>query len=66
MYRDTCEVFRLQARTGSSVGVPVTWPHRRGGAPEPKPHFEAFETVLKMPVEMLLPPGYTSRESLKM
>src|SRR5207245_9981892 len=33
---------------------------------EAKPHFEAFRNVfLKMPVEMLLPPGYTSRESLK-
>ena len=33
---------------------------------EAKPHFEAFRNVfLRMPVEMLLPPGYTSRESLK-
>ena len=33
---------------------------------EAKPHFEAFRNVyVKMPLEMLLPPGYTSRESLK-
>ena len=33
---------------------------------EAKPHFEAFRNVfVKMPIEMLLPPGYTSRESLK-
>ena len=35
-------------------------------AQEAKPHFEAFRNVfVKMPLEMLLPPGYTSRESLK-
>ncbi|MBV9189479.1 MAG: flavin-dependent oxidoreductase, partial [Betaproteobacteria bacterium] len=33
---------------------------------EAKPHFEAFRNVfVRMPLEMLLPPGYTSRESLK-
>ena len=33
---------------------------------EAKQHFEAFRNVfVKMPLEMLLPPGYTSRESLK-
>jgi alkanesulfonate monooxygenase SsuD/methylene tetrahydromethanopterin reductase-like flavin-dependent oxidoreductase (luciferase family) len=33
---------------------------------EAKPHLEAFRNVfVKMPLEMLLPPGYTSRESLK-
>jgi alkanesulfonate monooxygenase SsuD/methylene tetrahydromethanopterin reductase-like flavin-dependent oxidoreductase (luciferase family) len=33
---------------------------------EAKLHFEAFRNVfVKMPLEMLLPPGYTSRESLK-
>ncbi|MDH4191272.1 MAG: LLM class flavin-dependent oxidoreductase [Betaproteobacteria bacterium] len=33
---------------------------------EAKVHFEVFRnTYLKMPFEMLLPPGYTSRESMK-
>ena len=33
---------------------------------EAKPHFEIFRNrFLKMPFEMLLPPGYTSRESMK-
>jgi hypothetical protein len=33
---------------------------------EAKAHFEAFRNVyVRMPLEMLLPPGYTSRESLK-
>ena len=33
---------------------------------EAKEHFEAFRNVyVRMPIEMLLPPGYTSRESLK-
>jgi hypothetical protein len=38
-----------------------------GRAPEEaKAHFEAFRNVyVKMPLEMMLPPGYTSRESLK-
>ena len=33
---------------------------------EAKPHFEAFRNrFLRMPVEMLLPPGYSSLESMK-
>ena len=33
---------------------------------EAKPHFEIFRNrFLKMPFEMLLPPGYTSRESMR-
>jgi hypothetical protein len=33
---------------------------------EAKQHFETFRNVfVRMPLEMLLPPGYTSRESLK-
>src|SRR5207253_6071404 len=33
---------------------------------EAKEHFETFRNVfVKMPLEMLLPPGYTSRESMK-
>jgi alkanesulfonate monooxygenase SsuD/methylene tetrahydromethanopterin reductase-like flavin-dependent oxidoreductase (luciferase family) len=33
---------------------------------EAKPHLEALSNVfLKMPLEMLLPPGYTSAESMK-
>ena len=33
---------------------------------EAKEHFENFRNVfVRMPLEMLLPPGYTSRESMK-
>jgi hypothetical protein len=33
---------------------------------EARGHFETFRNVfVRMPLEMLLPPGYTSRESLK-
>ena len=33
---------------------------------EAKPHFEAFRNrLLRMPIEMLLPPGYSSLESMK-
>jgi alkanesulfonate monooxygenase SsuD/methylene tetrahydromethanopterin reductase-like flavin-dependent oxidoreductase (luciferase family) len=33
---------------------------------EAREHFEVFRNVfVKMPLEMLLPPGYTSRESMK-
>jgi alkanesulfonate monooxygenase SsuD/methylene tetrahydromethanopterin reductase-like flavin-dependent oxidoreductase (luciferase family) len=68
MYRDTCEGFGYQAedrQLGWAVPVYVakTDDAARG---EAKPHFEAFRNVfVRMTVEMLLPPGYTSRESLK-
>ena len=68
MYRDTCTNFGYEAED-SQLGwaVPVYIAETDEIARrEAKPHFEAFRNVfLKMPVEMLLPPGYTSRESLK-
>jgi alkanesulfonate monooxygenase SsuD/methylene tetrahydromethanopterin reductase-like flavin-dependent oxidoreductase (luciferase family) len=68
MYRDTCRAHGYEAEDGQlGWAVPVyvagTDEAARG---EAKPHFEAFRNVfLRMPTEMLLPPGYTSRESLK-
>ena len=68
MYRDTCEGFGYEAedsQLGWAVPVYVAETDELARR-EAKPHFEAFRNVfLKMPVEMLLPPGYTSRESLK-
>ncbi len=68
IYRDTCRGFGYEAQD-SQLGwaVPVYVAATDEAARrEAKPHFEALRNVfLKMPVEMLLPPGYTSRESLK-
>ena len=68
MYRDTCAGFGYEAedrQLGWAVPVYVAATDEAARA-EAKPHFEAFRNVfLRMPVEMLLPPGYTSRESLK-
>jgi alkanesulfonate monooxygenase SsuD/methylene tetrahydromethanopterin reductase-like flavin-dependent oxidoreductase (luciferase family) len=68
MYRDTCKGYGYQAedrQLGWAVPVYVAASDEAARS-EAKPHFEAFRNVfLKMPVEMLLPPGYTSRESLK-
>jgi alkanesulfonate monooxygenase SsuD/methylene tetrahydromethanopterin reductase-like flavin-dependent oxidoreductase (luciferase family) len=68
MYRDTCKGFGYEAedsQLGWAVPVYVAATDEAART-EAKPHFEAFRNVfLKMPVEMLLPPGYTSRESLK-
>ncbi|HYS56558.1 MAG TPA: LLM class flavin-dependent oxidoreductase [Burkholderiales bacterium] len=68
MYRDTCKGYGYEAedrQLGWAVPVYVAATDEAARA-EAKPHFEAFRNVfLKMPVEMLLPPGYTSRESLK-
>ena len=68
MYRDTCEGYGYQAKD-SQLGwaVPVFVGESDESARRAaKPHFEAFRNVfVKMPLEMLLPPGYTSRESLK-
>ncbi len=68
MYRDTCKGFGYEAedrQLGWAVPVYVAATDEAARR-EAKPHFEAFRNVfLKMPVEMLLPPGYTSRESLK-
>ena len=68
MYRDTCKGFGYEAEDRQlGWAVPVYVARTDDAArSEAKPHFEAFRNVfLKMPVEMLLPPGYTSRESLK-
>jgi alkanesulfonate monooxygenase SsuD/methylene tetrahydromethanopterin reductase-like flavin-dependent oxidoreductase (luciferase family) len=68
MYRDTCKGYGYEARD-SQLGwaVPVyVGADDESAWREAKPHFEAFRNVfVKMPLEMLLPPGYTSRESLK-
>ena len=68
LYRDTCKGFGYQAADAQlGWAVPVYVAETDAAARhEAKPHFEAFRNVfLKMPIEMLLPPGYTSRESLK-
>jgi alkanesulfonate monooxygenase SsuD/methylene tetrahydromethanopterin reductase-like flavin-dependent oxidoreductase (luciferase family) len=68
MYRDTCQGYGYTAadsQLGWSVPVYVG-DTDESARREAKPHFEAFRNVfVKMPLEMLLPPGYTSRESLK-
>jgi alkanesulfonate monooxygenase SsuD/methylene tetrahydromethanopterin reductase-like flavin-dependent oxidoreductase (luciferase family) len=68
MYRDTCQGYGYTAKD-SQLGwaVPVYVGETDESARrEAKPHFEAFRNVfVRMPLEMLLPPGYTSRESLK-
>jgi alkanesulfonate monooxygenase SsuD/methylene tetrahydromethanopterin reductase-like flavin-dependent oxidoreductase (luciferase family) len=68
MYRDTCAGYGYEAKDsqlGWAVPVYVGETDQKARE-EAKPHFEAFRNVfLRMPIEMLLPPGYTSRESLK-
>jgi len=68
MYRDTCSGYGYTA-SDSQLGwaVPVYVGETDESARrEAKEHFEVFRNVfVKMPLEMLLPPGYTSRESLK-
>jgi alkanesulfonate monooxygenase SsuD/methylene tetrahydromethanopterin reductase-like flavin-dependent oxidoreductase (luciferase family) len=68
LYRDTCRGFGYDAedrQLGWAVPVYVAETDEAARR-EAKPHFEAFRNIfLKMPIEMLLPPGYTSRESLK-
>jgi alkanesulfonate monooxygenase SsuD/methylene tetrahydromethanopterin reductase-like flavin-dependent oxidoreductase (luciferase family) len=67
-YRDTAKGYGYESKD-SQLGwaVPVYVAKDDDSARrEAKPHFEAFRNVfVKMPLEMLLPPGYTSRESLK-
>jgi alkanesulfonate monooxygenase SsuD/methylene tetrahydromethanopterin reductase-like flavin-dependent oxidoreductase (luciferase family) len=67
-YRDTAKGYGYEAKN-SQLGwaVPVYLAESDDKAKdEARPHFEAFRNVfVKMPLEMLLPPGYTSRESLK-
>lgn len=68
MYRDTCAAYGYEAKDsqlGWAVPVYVGETDESARA-EAKAHFEAFRNVyVRMPIEMLLPPGYTSRESLK-
>jgi len=68
MYRDTCEAFGYKAKDaqlGWSVPIYVGTDDESARR-EAKVHFENFRNVfVRMPLEMLLPPGYTSRESLK-
>jgi alkanesulfonate monooxygenase SsuD/methylene tetrahydromethanopterin reductase-like flavin-dependent oxidoreductase (luciferase family) len=68
LYRDTCKGFGYEAedrQLGWAVPVYVAKSDEAARS-EARPHFEAFRNVfVKMPIEMLLPPGYTSRESLK-
>ena len=68
MYRDTCSGYGYEAKD-SQLGwaVPVyVAPTDKQAHEEARLHFETFRNVfVRMPLEMLLPPGYTSRESLK-
>lgn len=68
MYRETAKQFGYTA-TDTQLGwaVPVYVAQTDAQAlKEAEEHYQNFRhTFLKMPVEMLLPPGYTSRESLK-
>ena len=67
-YRDTCAGYGYQCedrQLGWAVPVYVSSTDAKARE-EAKAHFEAFRNVfVRMPLEMLLPPGYTSRESLK-
>src|ERR1051326_73003 len=68
MYRDTCQGYGYEAKDsqiGWSLPVYVSTSDESARA-EAKVHFENFRNIfVRMPLEMLLPPGYTSRESLK-
>jgi alkanesulfonate monooxygenase SsuD/methylene tetrahydromethanopterin reductase-like flavin-dependent oxidoreductase (luciferase family) len=68
MYRDTCSGYGYTAadsQLGWAVPVYVAKTDEQARS-EAKRHFENFRNVfVRMPFEMLLPPGYTSRESLK-
>ena len=67
-YRDTADRYGYEAedrQLGWAVPVYVADTDEQA-LREAKVHFELFRNrLLKMPFEMLLPPGYTSRESLK-
>jgi alkanesulfonate monooxygenase SsuD/methylene tetrahydromethanopterin reductase-like flavin-dependent oxidoreductase (luciferase family) len=68
MYRDTCQGYGYEAKD-SQLGwaVPVyVGSDDESARREAKEHFENFRNIfVRMPLEMLLPPGYTSRESMK-
>ncbi len=67
-YRDTARGYGYEAKDsqlGWSLPIYVSSSDQKAKE-EAKAHFEAFRNVfVRMPLEMLLPPGYTSRESLK-
>ena len=67
-YRDTAADYGYEAadsQLGWAVPIYVSDTDRQA-IREAKHHFELFRNrFLKMPFEMLLPPGYTSRDSLK-
>ena len=67
-YRDTAQGYGYEA-ADSQLGwaVPIYVSDTDDQArKEAKVHFELFRNrLLKMPLEMLLPPGYTSRDSMK-
>lgn len=67
-YRETADTYGYQAedsQLGWAVPVYVSDSDEQA-VREARVHFELFRNrLLKMPFEMLLPPGYTSRESLK-
>ena len=67
-YRDRAEQYGYESTTdqlGWSVPVYVG-ASDEVARKEAKPHFEAFRNrFLKMPIEMLLPPGYTSVASMQ-
>ncbi len=67
-YRDTAADFGYEAadsQLGWAVPIYVSDTDEQA-VREAKKHFELFRNrLLKMPFEMLLPPGYTSRDSLK-
>ena len=68
MYRDAAASFGYECSpTQLGWSVPVYVGDSDASAvEEARAHFEVFRnTFLRMPFEMLLPPGYTSRESLK-
>lgn len=68
LYRQRAEEYGYTASTdqlGWAVPIYVGETDESARA-EAKPHFETFRNkFLKMPIEFLLPPGYTSRESMK-
>lgn len=68
LYRDRAEEYGYTA-SDSQLGwaVPIyVGDTDESALKEAKPHFENFRNrFAKMPLEFLLPPGYTSRESMK-
>jgi alkanesulfonate monooxygenase SsuD/methylene tetrahydromethanopterin reductase-like flavin-dependent oxidoreductase (luciferase family) len=68
MYRDTAQAFGYSASPAQlGWAVPVyVGDSDESSLAEAGPHYENFRnSFLRMPFEMLLPPGYTSMESMK-